>query len=61
MRALQAVLERCHAARIDLHQPKTLTPLSFPLWAEGMRGTLSSEDWRTRVQRVAERLEKRHG
>ena len=61
VRALQAVLERCHAARIDLHQPKTLTPLSFPLWAEGMRGTLSSEDWRTRVQRVAERLEQRHG
>lgn len=61
VRALQAVLERCHAARIDLHHPKTLTPLSFPLWAEGMRGTLSSEDWRTRVQRVAERLEKRHG
>src|SRR5690606_24763722 len=52
--------ERCHAARIELHQPKTLTPLSFPLWAEGMRGTLSSEDWRTRVQRVAERLEQRH-
>ncbi|MGJ4728887.1 ligase-associated DNA damage response DEXH box helicase [Luteimonas sp. SDU101] len=61
VRALQAVLARCHAARIDLHQPKTLTPLSFPLWAEGMRGTLSSEDWRTRVQRVAERLERRHG
>jgi ATP-dependent Lhr-like helicase len=60
-RALQSVLERCHAARIDLHRPKTLTPLSFPLWAEGMRGTHSSEDWRTRVQRVAERLEKRHG
>ena len=61
VRALQAALQRCHAARIDLHHPKTLTPLSFPLWAEGMRGTLSSEDWRTRVQRAAERLERRHG
>jgi ATP-dependent Lhr-like helicase len=61
VRALQAVLARCHGARIDLRLPKTLTPLSFPLWAEGMRGTLSSEDWRTRVQRAAQRLEQRHG
>ena len=61
VRALRAVLARCHAARIDLRQPKTLTPLSFPLWAEGMRGSHSSEDWRTRVQRAAERLERRHG
>ncbi|MGY1411088.1 ligase-associated DNA damage response DEXH box helicase [Luteimonas sp. A611] len=61
VRALQAALARCHAARIELRKPKTLTPLSFPLWAEGMRGSHSSEDWRTRVQRAAERLEKRHG
>ena len=60
VRALQAVLERYHATRIDLHHPGTLTPLSFPLWAEGMRGTLSIEDWRRRVQRVAGRLERRH-
>ncbi|TYT26423.1 ligase-associated DNA damage response DEXH box helicase [Luteimonas viscosa] len=60
VRALQATLARCHAATLDLRQPKTLTPLSFPLWAEAMRGTLTSEDWRTRVQRAAERLEHRH-
>ena len=61
VRALQAALARCHAARIALRRPRTLTPLAFPLWAEGVRGTHSSEDWRSRVQRAAERLERRHG
>jgi len=44
-----------------LATPPGLTPLSFPLWAEGQRGQLSTEDWRTRVRRAAERLERRHG
>jgi ATP-dependent helicase Lhr and Lhr-like helicase len=59
--ALAEVLARCHDQRIALQAPKSLTPLSFPLWAEFMRGSHSSEDWRTRVQRAAERLEQRHG
>ena len=61
VRALREALVRCHGEQIALQRPKTLTPLGFPLWAEAMRGSLSSEDWRTRVQRAAERLEKRHG
>lgn len=61
VRALHEALARCHGQRIALQRPKTLTPLGFPLWAEAMRGSLSSEDWRTRVQRAAERLEQRHG
>jgi ATP-dependent helicase Lhr and Lhr-like helicase len=61
VRALAEVLARCHDQRIALQAPKSLTPLSFPLWAEFMRGSHSSEDWRTRVQRAAERLEQRHG
>lgn len=61
VQALQATLARCHAAGIDLRMPKSLTPLSFPLWAEAVRGTHSSEDWRARVQRAAEKLERRHG
>ena len=61
VRALADVLARCHAQNIILQRPKSLTPLSFPLWAEFMRGSHSSEDWRTRVQRAAERLERRHG
>ncbi len=60
VQALRAVLERCHAQALHLHHPATLTPLAFPLWAESMRGTLSSEDWKTRVERAARQLDARH-
>ncbi|WP_133501545.1 ligase-associated DNA damage response DEXH box helicase [Cognatilysobacter terrigena] len=58
---LQRVLDDCASRDVMLLRPRGLTPLSFPLWAEGMRGQLSTEDWKTRVQRAAARLEKRHG
>ena len=61
VRALRSLLDRCALRRVELHQPTSLTPLGFPLWAESVRGTLSTEDWRTRVQRAAGRLESRHG
>lgn len=61
VRALRALLDRCAARELALHAPASLTPLGFPLWAESVRGTLSTEDWRTRVQRAASRLESRHG
>jgi ATP-dependent Lhr-like helicase len=61
VQALRAVLDRSARQTLDLQRPATLTPLAFPLWADAMRGTLSSEDWKTRVQRAAERLERRHG
>jgi ATP-dependent helicase Lhr and Lhr-like helicase len=57
---LKQVLERIASEPIDLQRPATLTPLSFPLWAETVRGALSSEDWRTRVERAAQQLEARH-
>jgi len=44
-----------------LREPASLTPLSFPLWAEAMRGSLSTEDWGTRMRRAAEALERKHG
>ena len=58
---LAATLADCAGRDIILHQLKSLTPLSFPLWAESMRGQLSTEDWKTRVQRAAASLEKKHG
>ena len=58
---LAEALERCRSRRLDLRRPSGLTPLAFPLWAESVRGQLSTEDWRTRVRRAAEQLEKRHG
>ena len=57
---LSAALEDCAGRDILLHQLRNLTPLSFPLWAESVRGQLSTEDWKTRVQRAAAKLEKQH-
>ncbi|MDQ3206537.1 MAG: ligase-associated DNA damage response DEXH box helicase [Pseudomonadota bacterium] len=53
-------LEDCAGRAIALFAPAGLTPLSFPLWAEGMRGQLSTEDWKSRVARAAAKLEQRH-
>ncbi|KGQ18108.1 ATP-dependent helicase [Lysobacter dokdonensis DS-58] len=58
---LAHALDDCARRTIALHRPKSLTPLSFPLWAESQRGHLSTEDWRARVERVAAQLERRHG
>ena len=57
---LQATLDDCAARTLELRHPGLLTPLAFPLWAEGMRGHLSSESWRERVQRAARQLEEAH-
>jgi len=46
---------------LALFEPSGFTPLAFPLWSESLRGHLSTEDWKTRVRRAAEQLEKRHG
>jgi ATP-dependent Lhr-like helicase len=56
---LAEALADCAARTLALHAPALLTPLAFPLWAETMRGHLSTEDWKTRVRRAAEQLEKR--
>ncbi|MGE8227266.1 MAG: ligase-associated DNA damage response DEXH box helicase [Stenotrophomonas sp.] len=58
---LQRVVNEFAARTLLLTQPRTLTPLSFPLWAESRRGSLSSEDWKQRVRRAAQLLEARHG
>lgn len=58
---LAATLHDCSQRRLCLYRPTSLTPLSFPLWAESLRGQLSTEDWKTRVQRAARQLESKHG
>ncbi len=55
---LQATLEEMKTRELILQRPAALTPFAFPLWSEWVRGGLSSEDWETRVQRLAEQLEK---
>ena len=54
------VLQRLGAARVEWREPQSLTPFSFPLWAERLRGQLSLEDWQTRVRAMAEAMEVRH-
>ena len=61
VQALKAALADCAGRRLSMQQPASLTPLSFPLWAEAMRGSLSTEDWGTRMRRAAEALERKHG
>lgn len=57
---LLAALQDCEARKLVLCEPRTLTPLSFPLWTESLRGQLSTESWQVRVRRAAEQLEKRY-
>ena len=61
VQALRATLADCARRTLVLREPASLTPLSFPLWAEAMRGSLSTEDWGTRMRRAAEALERKHG
>jgi ATP-dependent Lhr-like helicase len=59
-RELRAVLERMAVQQWELMKPPRLTPLSFPLWADRLQTqTLSTESWRTRIEREAKRLEKK--
>jgi ATP-dependent Lhr-like helicase len=57
---LLAALQDCAARTLALRQPRALTPFSFPLWAESMRGQLSTQTWQERVRRAAAQLEKRY-
>ncbi len=58
--ALREALTRCKNTTIDWQEPPRLTPLSFPLWAEMTRGSLSTESWKTRVERAAAQLERHY-
>ncbi|MFY0183427.1 ligase-associated DNA damage response DEXH box helicase [Stenotrophomonas rhizophila] len=61
LESLARALSSCQARTLSVQHPTSLGPLSFPLWAERLRGQLSNEDWKTRVLRAAQQLEKRHG
>ena len=54
---LQTLLESIQRSRIVLRRTERLTPFAFPLWAESLRGQVSSESWTDRVQRMARELE----
>ncbi len=58
---LRALLEAIATQTLILTRPERLTPLAFPLWAEMIRGQVSSESWMERVQRMAGLLESEAG
>jgi len=57
---MERLLVRLREHAIVIERPESLTPLAFPLWADGMRAQLSTEEWQVRVRRAAEQLERRH-
>jgi ATP-dependent Lhr-like helicase len=58
-RELHETLQRLASLQIALTRPPRFTPLSFPLRADRLQTqTLSTESWRERVQREAQRLER---
>lgn len=57
VRRLQTSLEDIRAMKFRLMAIERLTPLAFPLWAMWVQAEVSSEQWRDRVQRMAEQLE----
>jgi ATP-dependent Lhr-like helicase len=60
-RRLQAGLERIATLRWEWQSPPRLTPLAFPIWAERVQATVSSESWLDRVRRAARELEEAAG
>ena len=57
-RRLKATLERIEDEQIVLRTPERFTPLAFPLWVDRQQHQLSTETWKDRVQRMAQRLER---
>jgi ATP-dependent Lhr-like helicase len=56
---LRGVLARLTTLDLKLKRPDRLTPLAFPIWADRLQTqTLSTETWRSRIEREALRLEK---
>ncbi len=53
---LRQLLEKIHSRKIQIVSTGKLTPMAFPLWAEMIRGEISSESWTDRVRKMAEEL-----
>ena len=55
---LQACLHSLADRETVMTEPGRLTPLAFPLWADRLRGQLSSEQWENRVERMLARIDR---
>ena len=52
-RTLQSIAQQ----RVVMRQTERLTPLAYPLWADRLRGQLSTEDFKARVERMLNRID----
>ncbi|MGY6554050.1 MAG: ligase-associated DNA damage response DEXH box helicase [Wenzhouxiangella sp.] len=55
---LRATLQRIEGQQVLIRPTERLTPLAFPLWADRLRGQLSTEDFEARVSRMLNSLER---
>jgi len=60
VRRLRETLEGLAGRELVIEHPGSLTPMSFPIWAESLRATtVSSESWSSRIRKMAVRLGER--
>jgi ATP-dependent Lhr-like helicase len=55
---LEACLNALAGREAVITEPGRLTPLAFPLWADRLRGQLSSEQWEDRLERMLARIDR---
>jgi ATP-dependent Lhr-like helicase len=58
LQRLREALQRMSEQTLALCQTEGLTPLAFPLWADRQAATLSTEDWKSRIQRIVAQRER---
>lgn len=54
---LKVLLQSLSAQTLVFRRTKKHTPFSFGIWAESMRGQLTSETWAERIRRMAQKME----
>jgi len=59
IRRIDQALTRAAGQQIVVMETGRFSPLAFPLWADRLRASLSTEDWQARVARMLQRLEDR--
>jgi len=55
---LRAALERMESSAWHVVATDRLTPFSFPVWAESIRGEVTTEAWEDRVKRMARAIDR---
>ena len=57
IRRIDQALTRAAGQEVVVVETERFSPLAFPLWADRLRASLSTEDWQARVARMLQNLE----